>query len=138
MLEIFLHTMYILDFASPFYTIQYTNILTLIPLPEIGLGKTGPATASATGVAGSKAGQPAGAAGSGNVVLYGDSEVGIWFCLWLKVESALKWFLLFLQELNRVVVLTMARALQVNGLDQQSVTWVKDTLNGIMQKTPHR
>ena len=42
------------------------------------------------------------------------------------------------QELNRVVVLTMARALQVNGLDQQSVTWVKDTLNGIMQKTPHR
>ena len=32
----------------------------------------------------------------------------------------------------------MARALQVNGLDQQSVTWVKDTLNGIMQKTPHR
>ena len=42
------------------------------------------------------------------------------------------------QELNRIVVLTMARALQVNGLDQQSVTWVKDTLNGIMQKTPHR
>ena len=48
-----------------------------MPLPEIGLGKTGSAAASATGVAGSKTGQPTGAAGSGNVVLYGDSEVGI-------------------------------------------------------------
>ena len=47
----------------------------MIPLPEIGLGKTGTAAAAATGIAGSKAGQPAGAAGSGNVVLYGDSEV---------------------------------------------------------------
>ena len=54
----------------------------------------------------------------------------------VHIELAPKSFLL--QELNRVVVLTMARALQVNGLDQQSVTWVKDTLNGIMQKTPHR
>lgn len=90
------------------------RIITSLGNSEIGLGKTGPAAASTTGVAGSKTGQQTGAAGSGNVVLYGDSE-----------------------ELNRVVVLTMARALQVNGLDQQSVTWVKDTLNGIMQKTPH-
>ena len=56
-----------------------TNIL--IPLQEIGLGKTGTAAATATGIAGSKAGQPAGAAGSGNVVLYGDSEVGYIICI---------------------------------------------------------
>ena len=47
----------------------------MFPSPEIGLGKTGTTSAAATGIAGSKAGQPAGAAGSGNVVLYGDSEV---------------------------------------------------------------
>jgi mediator of RNA polymerase II transcription subunit 23 len=51
---------------------------------------------------------------SGNVVLCGDSE-----------------------ELNRVVVLTLARAIHVNGLEQQLAPWVKDTLNSIMQKTPH-
>ncbi len=50
----------------------------------------------------------------GNVVLVGDSE-----------------------ELNRVVVLTLARAIHVNGLEQQSASWVKETLNSIMQKTPH-
>ena len=91
------------------------RIITSLGNSEITLSKTGSAASAATGATGSKTGQQAGAAGSGgNVVLYGDYE-----------------------ELNRVVVLTMARALQVNGLDQQSVTWVKDTLNGIMQKTPH-
>ena len=60
------------------HTSHTTHILIPIPLPEIGLGKTGPAAASTTGVAGSKTGQQTGAAGSGNVVLYGDSEVRPW------------------------------------------------------------
>ena len=56
------------------------TVLTPIPLTEIGLGKTGTAAASTTGVAGSKTGQQTGAAGSGNVVLYGDSEVDMGHC----------------------------------------------------------
>lgn len=70
----------------------------------------------AQGVSQSRQGlqQPSGGGASGNVVLCGDSE-----------------------ELNRVVVLTLARAIHVNGLEQQLAPWVKDTLNSIMQKTPH-
>ena len=59
----------------------------MIPSPEIGLGKTGTAAAAATGIAGSKAGQPAGAAASGNMVLYGDSEVGVAVQLYLYTNS---------------------------------------------------
>lgn len=49
-----------------------------------------------------------------SMVLYGDSE-----------------------ELNCVVVLTLARSIHVNGLEQQSAQWVKELLTNIMQKTPH-
>jgi mediator of RNA polymerase II transcription subunit 23 len=47
-------------------------------------------------------------------VLYGDSE-----------------------ELNRAVVLTLARSIHINGLEQQSAQWIKEVLTNIMQKTPH-
>jgi mediator of RNA polymerase II transcription subunit 23 len=49
-----------------------------------------------------------------SIVLYGESE-----------------------ELNRVVVLTLARAIHINGLEQQSAPWVKEVLSNIMNKTPH-
>ncbi len=52
--------------------------------------------------------------GKPSMVLYGESE-----------------------ELNRVVVLTLARAIHINGLEQQSVPWVKEVLSNIMNKTPH-
>lgn len=60
--------------------------------------------------------QPQGgqAAGKTTNVLYGESE-----------------------ELNRVVVLTLARAIHINGLEQQSPGWVKETLSNIIAKTPH-
>ena len=41
------------------------------------------------------------------------------------------------EELNRVVVLTLARAIHINGLEQQSSVWVKEVLTNIMEKTPH-
>ena len=41
------------------------------------------------------------------------------------------------EELNRVVVLTIARAIHINGLEQQSSAWVKEVLTNIMEKTPH-
>ena len=41
------------------------------------------------------------------------------------------------EELNRVVVLTLARAIHINGLEQQSSAWVKEVLTNIMEKTPH-
>ena len=41
------------------------------------------------------------------------------------------------EELNRVVVLTLARAIHINGLEQQSIPWVKEVLSNIMNKTPH-
>ena len=41
------------------------------------------------------------------------------------------------EELNRVVVLTLARAIHINGLEQQSSVWVKEVLSNIMEKTPH-
>ena len=41
------------------------------------------------------------------------------------------------EELNRVVVLTLARAIHINGLEQVSSVWVKDVLSNIMEKTPH-
>jgi hypothetical protein len=52
--------------------------------------------------------------GKPSMVLYGESE-----------------------ELNRVVVLTLARAIHINGLEQQSIPWVKEVLSNIMNKTPH-
>jgi mediator of RNA polymerase II transcription subunit 23 len=41
------------------------------------------------------------------------------------------------EELNRVVVLTLARAIHIHGLEQQSPGWVKEILTNIMSKTPH-
>ena len=72
------------------------------------------------------AGSAAGSAGAGNTaaaaaaaaqktsVLYGDSE-----------------------ELNRVVVLTLARAIHIHGYEQQSTGYFKEILTNIMNKTPH-
>ncbi len=41
------------------------------------------------------------------------------------------------EELNKVVILSLSRSIHMNGLDQGSVPWVKDTLAAIMQRTPH-
>ncbi len=41
------------------------------------------------------------------------------------------------EELNRAVVMALARSIHINGLEQQSAQWVKETLSAIMQKTPH-
>ena len=41
------------------------------------------------------------------------------------------------EELNRVVILSLARAIHINGLEQQSSQWVKEVLSNIMTKTPH-
>ena len=35
------------------------------------------------------------------------------------------------------MVLTLARSLHVNGLEQQSAAWVKELMGNIMSKTPH-
>ena len=40
------------------------------------------------------------------------------------------------EELNRVVVLTLARAISVHGLEQQSAQWVKETLAAVNARTP--
>ena len=40
------------------------------------------------------------------------------------------------EELNRVLILTLARAIHINGVEQQSC--VKDVMTNIMRKTPHR
>ena len=81
-----------------------------------GLGNaelTPPKTAGGAASGGAGGANAAGASKS-NTILYGDSE-----------------------ELNRVVVLTLARSIHVSGLEPQSAPWVKETLNNIMQKTPH-
>jgi len=60
-------------------------------------------------------GAAAAAASKGAVVMYGDSE-----------------------ELNRCVVMTLARAVHINGVEQGGgAAWIKETLTAIMQKTPH-
>ena len=41
------------------------------------------------------------------------------------------------EELNRVVVLTLARAIHIHGYEQQSAGYFKDVLASIMNKTPH-
>ena len=41
------------------------------------------------------------------------------------------------EELNRVVVLTLARAIHIHGYEQQSTGYFKDILASIMNKTPH-
>lgn len=41
------------------------------------------------------------------------------------------------EELNRVLVLTLARAMHVTGSESFSATWSKDILVSIMQSTPH-
>jgi hypothetical protein len=41
------------------------------------------------------------------------------------------------EELNKVVILTLARAIHVNGLEQQTAPWIKEILGNIMTKTPH-
>ncbi|XP_040568431.2 LOW QUALITY PROTEIN: mediator of RNA polymerase II transcription subunit 23 [Lepeophtheirus salmonis] len=41
------------------------------------------------------------------------------------------------EELNRVVVLTLARAIHIYGLENQSAIWVKDVLTSVMTLTPH-
>ena len=55
-----------------------------------------------------------GATQKSTTVLYGDSE-----------------------ELNRVVVLTLARAIHIHGHEQQSTGYFKEILTNIMNKTPH-
>jgi mediator of RNA polymerase II transcription subunit 23 len=49
-----------------------------------------------------------------NYTLYGDSE-----------------------ELNRMVILTLARTIHIGGLDNNSIPWLKEVVTGIMQSTPH-
>ncbi len=41
------------------------------------------------------------------------------------------------EELNKVVVLSLARGIHINGLEQSSPGWVKEMLTQIMAKTPH-
>lgn len=41
------------------------------------------------------------------------------------------------EELNRVLVLTIARAMHVTGVDSFSSTWPREILNQIMANTPH-
>ena len=41
------------------------------------------------------------------------------------------------EELNRVVVLTLARAIHIHGYEQQSANYFKEVLAKIMEKTPH-
>lgn len=41
------------------------------------------------------------------------------------------------EELNRVVVLTLARAIHIYGYEQQSTGYFKEILTNIMNKTPH-
>ena len=41
------------------------------------------------------------------------------------------------EELNRVVVLTLARAIHIHGFEQQSTSYFKEILTNIMSKTPH-
>ncbi|WAR24242.1 MED23-like protein [Mya arenaria] len=41
------------------------------------------------------------------------------------------------EELNRVLVLTLARAMHVTGSESFSSTWCKDILSAIIQSTPH-
>ena len=84
-----------------------------------GLGNSemnpGKSTSLGSGVQGGKAGSAAGSLSQvGAHVTHGDSE-----------------------ELNKVVVLSLARAIHINGLEQQSAQWVKETLVAIMQRTPH-
>jgi len=58
--------------------------------------------------------QPPGGAQKAASTLYGDSE-----------------------ELNRVVILTLARAVHIGGLEQNGSAWLKDVVSSIMQHTPH-
>lgn len=41
------------------------------------------------------------------------------------------------EELNRALVLTLARAVHVNGPESFAATWFREILNQIMQNTPH-
>lgn len=76
-----------------------------------GLGNAEITTPRTTGPAAGAAGATAAAKAS---VIYGESE-----------------------ELNRVVVLTLARAIHIYGFEQQSNVYFKDILTNIMAKTPH-
>eukprot|EP00088_Acartia_fossae_P046262 TRINITY_DN4995_c0_g1_i10.p1 TRINITY_DN4995_c0_g1~~TRINITY_DN4995_c0_g1_i10.p1 ORF type:complete len:863 (-),score=187.80 TRINITY_DN4995_c0_g1_i10:454-2823(-) len=49
-----------------------------------------------------------------NYTLYGDSE-----------------------ELNRMVILTLARTIHIGGLENNGAAWLKEVVTGIMQNTPH-
>ena len=41
------------------------------------------------------------------------------------------------EELNRVVILTLARAVHIGGLEQNGSAWLKEVVNSIMHNTPH-
>jgi len=56
----------------------------------------------------------AGGAPKSSTTLYGDSE-----------------------ELNRVVILTLARAVHIGGLEQNGSVWLKEVVTSIMHSTPH-
>ena len=83
------------------------------PPKALGAAAAAAAQNSAAGGTAAAAAGSAAASKSANV-LYGDSE-----------------------ELNRVVILTLARSIHVNGLETQSAQWVKEVVTAIMAKTPH-
>ncbi len=41
------------------------------------------------------------------------------------------------EELNRVVILTLARAVHIGGLEQTGPAWLKEVVTAIMHNTPH-
>jgi len=41
------------------------------------------------------------------------------------------------EELNRVVILTLARAVHIGGLEQNGSAWLKEVVSSIMHNTPH-
>ena len=41
------------------------------------------------------------------------------------------------EELNRVVILTLARAVHIGGMEQNGSTWLKEVVSSIMAATPH-
>ena len=41
------------------------------------------------------------------------------------------------EELNRMVILTLARTIHIGGLENNGGAWLKEVVGGIMQNTPH-
>jgi len=41
------------------------------------------------------------------------------------------------EELNRMVILTLARTIHIGGMENNGMMWLKEVVSGVMQNTPH-